>query len=182
MNKRELVKFINKIIIKESIDLNNRNDIIKWLELGNGPDSIYDDQEGTIDWNYTDPQTGDSLDELINTYLEKYNEIKSETVIELFRAVRLKSINDLNLNNIGSFWSFNESGAYDYGTKMEKQSGKLFTLTAKINTNDINWEQSFYSFLSYGRTEFECFVNKRSKCVIIAINDKILNKPINGII
>jgi hypothetical protein len=171
------MKLINLLI--ENLDLNNKDSIISWINK-NGPESIFDDQ-GEIDWNYTDPKTGDSLDELIQTYMQKYNEIESEYEIEVYRMVKLEDIKQLDLKNIGVFWSFDQQGIGAYGLGKKFTGSKPYIISAIVKTEDIDWEQGFHSFLSYGTSEFECNMKKGASCLIIAINEKELKKPIKGI-
>jgi hypothetical protein len=95
-------------ILKENLDLSNRDNVIAWLDK-NAPESIFDD-DGNIDWGYADPMTGDDLEMLISTYMEKYDEVISEYEIEIYRLVKLNTIKDLDLKNVGVFWSFDENG------------------------------------------------------------------------
>jgi hypothetical protein len=57
----------------------------------------------------------------------------------------------------------------------------MFILNAIVKTEDIDWEQGFYSFLAYGESQFECYMKKGSECLITHINDEELKKPIIGI-
>jgi hypothetical protein len=166
-------------ILKETLDLSNRDNVIAWLDE-NAPESIFDD-DGNIDWEYTDPMTGDDLETLISTYMEKYDEVTSEYEIEIYRMIKLKSIDDLDLKNVGVFWSFDEDGVGAYGVGKKFSGENPFTLNATVKTEDIDWEQGFYSFLAYGKSEFECYMKKGSECIITHINDEKLQTPIIGI-
>lgn len=169
----------HKQIVKENLDLSNRDNVITWLDK-NAPESIFDD-DGNIDWGYTDPMTGDDLEMLINTYMEKYDEVISEYEIEIYRLVKLNTINDLDLKNIGVFWSFDKNGVGAYGVGKNFTGNKSFILNAIVKIEDIDWEQGFYSFLGYGKSEMECYVKKGSECLITHINETELNVPIMGI-
>jgi hypothetical protein len=165
--------------LKENLDLSNRNNVIDWLSK-NAPESIFDD-DGDIDWSYTDPMTGDDLETLIYTYMEKYEEVMYESEIEIYRMIMLNTINDLDLKNIGLFWSFEENGVGAYGVGKKFSGDKPFVINAIVNTDDIDWEQGFYSFLGYGKSEFECYMKRGSDCIITHINEKELQSPIKGI-
>ena len=186
LNKNKLHLIINeeiKNVIKESnineiLDLNDSDSVINWLKKY-GPESIFDD-DGNINWEYTDTMTGDDLETLILLYKEKYNEIRNKSSIKIYRMLKLNTINDLDLNNVGVFWSFDENGVGAYGVGHNYTGENTFILTAIVNTKDIDWEQGFYSFLLYGRSEFECYMKKGSICIITHINDEKLDKPIYG--
>jgi hypothetical protein len=166
-------------ILKENLDLSNRDNVISWL-YKNAPEHIFDD-DGNIDWGYTDTMTGEDLETLIYTYMEKYNDVMSEYEIEIYRMVMLNSIKDLDLKNVGVFWSFNEDGVGAYGVVKKFSGENPYILNAIVKTDNIDWEQGFYSFLLYGKSEFECYMKKGSKCLITHINDEKLQTPINGI-
>lgn len=172
------VRNLNKSILKENLDLSNKDNVITWLDK-NAPESLFDD-DGNIDWGYTDPMTGDDLETLIYTYMEKYGEVTSEYEIEIYRMLMLKSIKDLDLKNVGVFWSFNEDGVGAYGVGKKFSGENPFVLNATIKTDDIDWEQGFYSFLGYGKSEFECYMKKGSECLITHINERKLKKQIKG--
>jgi hypothetical protein len=184
----ELREYISRIIqeclnegqiLKESLDFNNWDSVVSWLEK-DGPEIIFDD-ESNIDWTYRDNMTGDDLETIIINYIEKYNEVSSTSEIDIYRMVLLNNINDLDLRNVGVFWSFEENGVGAYGVGKKMTGNNPFILNATVNTSDIDWEQGFYSFITYGRSEFECYMKKGSKCLITHINEKELDKPINGI-
>lgn len=151
-------------VLKEDLDLNNKKNIYTWLQ-SNGPNMLFDD-DGNIDSEYIDPMTGDDLDTLISKYREKYNEISSDKEIEIYRLLKLKTIKDLNLKNVGVFWSFEESSVGAYGVEDKIILGsKTFILNATVKTNNIDWGKGFSSFLLWGKTEFECYVKKGSECI-----------------
>jgi hypothetical protein len=166
-------------ILKDNLDLSNKDNVVDWLNK-NAPESIFDD-DGNIDWSYNDPMTGDDLETLIYTYMEKYNDVTSESEIEIYRLVKLNTINDLDLKNVGVFWSFDENGVGGYGVGQKFTGNNTFILNATVKTEDIGWEQGFYSFLAYGKSEFECYMKKGSRCLITHINEKELQSPIEAV-
>ena len=166
----------------KKIDFNNRKSIKQWIE-NNAPDSLFDD-EGELDTDFVN-KDGDNIEDLIDWYTSKYNEVKNEGSATLYRAVRLDSINQLDKNNIGEFWSFEKDGASNYGAggKRDVKEGDLFLIEANVNFEDINWEEGFYSFLAYGREEFEAYLYFDAK-VDIEVFDKNDSRVLetNGII
>lgn len=165
-------------LLKETLDLSDKDSVIAWMNK-NAPESLFDD-DGNIDWNYTDAATGEDLETLIATYMEKYQQIDSEYEIEVYRMVKLDSIKQLDLKNVGTYWSFSKDGVGAYGIGKDFVGSKPYALTAIVKTQEIDWEQGFYSYLSYGRSEFECNMKKGSDCIIISINEKELESPIKA--
>ncbi len=185
--KTNIVDFLNEQLLKENtatsnLDLSDRDNVIKWLEDGNGPENIYDEDDGTLDWNYIDTMTGDDLDTLISEYMSIYKRVTYDDEITVYRMIMLNQIEDLDVNDIGIYWSFNEDGVGAYGGVGKKVEGdEAFVLNAIIDTSDIDWEQGFYSYLTFGSTETECNLNKGNKCLITHINDEELETPIDGV-
>ena len=159
------------------LDMSDRESVMNWLRQS-GPECIFDD-EGELDTEYTDAMTGIGLDELVDKYIRKYEEVCDEDTVTLYRMVKLKSIGDLNLKKVGCFWSFDEEAVGPYGAMHKNGTG--YTLTAVIDTADIDWEQGLNSFISYGPTQFECFVKAGSRCEITEIDGKKLDTPMFGV-
>ena len=170
----------DEILNDVNLDLTNYDNILEWIKK-HGPEQLFDD-DGNIDDNYRDPMTNKDLDEVIYEYMNEYEKVSAKNEIEVYRMVMLKNIKSLNLKKVGVFWSFKEDGVGAYGIGRKFSGNKAFTLSAIINTGDINWEQGLYSFLAYGPAEFECYVNKGSEVLIIKIDENILKNPIKGII
>jgi len=53
--------------------------------------------------------------DLIDQYVDKYNELKNETSVTIYRLIKLNSLKDLDINNIGKHWSFEKNGVGAYG-------------------------------------------------------------------
>ena len=120
----------------------------------------------------------------IESYVDKYNKLKKENEVKIYRLVKLDSISDLDINEIGKHWSFEKSGVGSYGgmhpkRDMEK-TGKPYVLTAIISPKDIDWVYGFSSFIWYGEDQWECALMPKTQVLIIKINDKTLSDPIKA--
>lgn len=128
----------------------------------------------------------DKYIELIDLYVDKYNELKTQNTVTIYRLIMLNSINDLDINNIGKHWSFEESGVGAYGEQHPNRgmmkTGKFFILEGEVNPKYIDWIYGFNSFIWYGEDQWECALIKGAKVVINSINDKELEQPINAIV
>ena len=125
-------------------------------------------------------------DERLNEYISKYNEVKSKTQLEIYRVVVLENIAQLDLKNIGIHWSFEKSGAGDYGLNRSKtKKDKTYKLTAIINPKDICWEYGLTSFMWYGADQWECALNEKAKVTVTKIEglteDDKIKLPIKGL-
>lgn len=124
--------------------------------------------------------------DLIDLYVDKYNELKTQSSVTIYRLIMLDSLKDIDLNNIGMHWSFEKEGVGAYGGthtnhKMMK-SGKPFILEGEVDPKYIDWVYGFYSFVWYGEDQWECALTKGTNVLIKSINDKKLKQPINAIV
>jgi len=128
----------------------------------------------------------DKYIELIDLYVDKYNELKTQNSVTIYRLIMLNSINDLDVNNIGKHWSFEEDGVGAYGEQHPNRemmkTGKSFILEGDVNPKYIDWVYGFSSFIWYGEDQWECALIKGAKVIINSINNKELEKPINAIV
>ena len=122
--------------------------------------------------------------DLISLYVDKYNELKNENVVTIYRLIKLNNLNDLDVEDIGKHWSFEKEGVGDYGSTHPKQTkgphSKSYILTANVNPQDIDWVYGFYSFIWYGEDQWECALNEGTNVQITAINDESLETKINA--
>ena len=121
---------------------------------------------------------GLNIEERIRTYMEEYKKVSVLKEVNIFRTLKLESIDKLDTNNIGECWSFRKEGAGTYGSGRVIEPNKEYNeetnylLTGIVSTNDINWESGFFSFLTYSLEQFECYVKEGSKVIITEINGK----------
>jgi len=184
---------INEIILQEIhnlLEYNNQNSFLSSYETAkkyayNNIDDVADafDEYNENPDNIHAEYAYNNYIELIDLYVDKYNELKSQNQVEIYRLVKLNSLKDLDLQNIGMHWSFEKSGVGDYGGHHPKQvefksNAKPYVLTAYANPNDIDWVYGFSSFIWYGEDQWECALNKGAEVIITHINDKKLNKEL----
>lgn len=154
------------------LNLNDYNSALKYLYLHGDPHLFKNKQ---LDMNQK-CILNLTIKERIEVYMEEFKKISSFKEVEIYRALNLSSINDLNLNNIGEYWSFKKEGTGTYGAGSKLNT---FLLTGKISPLSINWEIGFLNFMTYSE-QFECNVLNGSKVNIVKINNDIVN--IEGII
>lgn len=117
--------------------------------------------------------------ERIELYVDKYKELMNDDSVIIYRMIALDSIDNLDINNIGTYWSFELDGVGVYGLTNNKNNTK-YTLEAIVHPKDIDWVHGFHSFIWYGEDQWECSLNSDAKVTIISINDKELDKPISA--
>lgn len=142
----------------------------------------YDEDPDDIHASYS----RDNYIELIDLYVDKYNELKTQNSVTIYRLIKLNSLKDLDINNIGMHWSFEEDGVGAYGEQHPNRgmmsTGKSFVLEGVVNPKYIDWIYGFSSFIWYGEDQWECALIKGAKVIINSINNKELNKPLNTIV
>lgn len=128
----------------------------------------------------------DNYVDLINTYVNKYNELKSEDSVTIYRLIKLDTIGDLDVNDIGKHWSFEVDGVGAYGEQHPKRgmmkTGKPFILQGEVNPKHIDWIYGFSSFIWYGEDQWECALLKGARVQIISINNEELEQPLTAVV
>lgn len=117
---------------------------------------------------------------LLNEYMEKsemysdrYHRVKDEKTITIYRAIRIKTLNDINWDKIGTHWSFERRGAGVYANTL--LNTKDVVLTGIIEPKYIDWPYCFTSFIYYGTDQWECALKYGSPVQITHID----NTPVN---
>jgi hypothetical protein len=190
MNIREYIEKTVKEVIQEynSKDsfLSNYESATKYAydnidDVAEAFDS-YDEDPDDIHASYS----RDNYIELIELYVDKYNELKNQNTVTIYRLIILNSLNDLDINNIGMHWSFEKDGVGAYGEQHPNRemmkTGKSFILEGEVNPKYIDWVYGFSSFIWYGEDQWECALNKGAKVIINSINNTELEQPIIGIV
>lgn len=160
--------------------------------------SIMNDEESAIEYlksiDFFDNHGFDEDDEIIldNIYniVYKYRWLKDDYVT-IYRALDVPSFEDIDLNQVGYFWSFDRDGVgtYDSGVMNDfnknwsgnnKKETQVIVLTATTHKDNINWLGTLVSNAIYGEEQSECQLNKGSSITITHINDKELDNYINA--
>lgn len=168
------MKFIKQINLKYKISARGKK-----LDLSH--------YSAAKEWAYENvndlPEEGDSYreitDQRISDYVDKYHSIKGKPSIEIYRAVSLDKIEDLDLKAVGTHWSFEKEGTGTYGLTGPRKK-HTFVLIGKANPKDIDWEYGFTSFLYYGTEQWECALETGSQILITHIDGKKLEHPLKG--
>jgi hypothetical protein len=182
LNEQEMLKEYNKY---DSFLLNYETAEKYAYDNIDGVAEAFDDYNEDPD----DIQASYSRDkyiDLIDLYVDKYNKLKTQNNITIYRLIMLNSLKNLDVNNIGKHWSFEENGVGAYGEQHPNRgmmkTGKSFILKGNVNPKYIDWVYGFASFIWYGEDQWECALVKGAKVVINSINNKELEKPINAIV
>lgn len=82
-----------------------------------------------------------NIDNVYNEYLNIYESLKKGENIHVYRVISLDNLHDLNTNNIGKHWTFNEFFDNDYhasSINMDKELRYYITLKAFINIVNVD--------------------------------------------
>jgi len=86
---------------------------------------------------------------------------------EIYRAIRVESINDVDFENIGISWTKEYSCARDHG---EIKGDNYIILISKVKAENINIEQTYAQWESEHAYECEV-VLKPSQNIVVEIDD-----------
>jgi hypothetical protein len=113
----------------------------------------------------------DEFEEYEDEYTDRVREYHSEhrrhagKPVTVYRGVLLDAIEDLDMSRLGIFWSF-----YIHTAKPQNGKGAhVFTLEAVAPYSSIDWEQGLYSFVLYGKEQWECYVSPRSEVQVLRV-------------
>lgn len=99
-------------------------------------------------------------DELYDICL-KFNNISKQNKIKIYRSIHINSIEDLNEEDLGECWAFDEKAARTFGY-MNVES-PIFLMKGLTNSNNINWIESLKRYIinslgHYGDEENELVI------------------------
>lgn len=170
----------SKKVKKKTLDLSDFDSVKKWI-VSRNLDDLVNEEGDDLDYTYIG-HNGSSIENLIKEYMWFFIDYKDEKEITIYRLLRLNTIDDLELDDIGKYWSFDESGVGDYGSGTREFKGdEKFILTGLVNPKNIDWEYGFTSYLYYPN-QSECALKSGTKVKIIAIDDVELQKNLIGIV
>ena len=66
----------------------------------------------------------------------------------IYRSMSLKSMNDINMENLGESWSFDLESAKQFAYH-NNWNGIKIILSAIVNSDNINWYESMYRYLRF---------------------------------
>ena len=92
-------------------------------------------------------------------YSKIYKKVKSENEIKIQRQIFIDNISELDYNNIGQYWSFNE---IEKNLDMQDKNIRI-TLFGVAHFNDILWENSLDNYIYFGAEESEIKLKKGKK-------------------
>lgn len=105
--------------------------------------------------------TKKKLEEIVDKFnktIQKY--IKGNT-ITLYRAVAADSKSDIDKTSFGIAWAAEEYFAQVYERDEEMSGMGLYLITADFKLDDINWKETFESFIKFGFMETEIIVKNQ---------------------
>lgn len=73
------------------------------------------------------------------------------SVVKIYRSLKAKSQEDIDLEYPGESWSFDRESAINFGLR----NGSNFLLSAKIKKEDINWQGTIKAYVLFSGTHSE---------------------------
>jgi len=140
-----------------------------------GNDRIY--AKKFIDREIEDEDYDDALDRL-DEYCDFYDEKKRDSVVEIYRMIKIPKNTEYDCDNIGIWWSFEEEGVGTYGftSSVSKKHLKTIIFKGETEVKNIDWVNGLYSYIYYPDQK-ECNVKLNSHINVKSINDEYLEEP-----
>lgn len=106
----------------------------------------------------------------VEEYVDFYHQTRRSGGAIIYRMICVPSINDIDWENLGTYWSYLPEGAASYWKNRDDCKDVL--ITARVSFDDINWNLGFSSFWDFGIEEAECAVKEGAELEIKAINHR----------
>jgi len=149
------MKFTRKEIA-DSIDFSYYKDLypdFSWKsEMGSWGHSI---EDYMFPNQYKFNEYADEINDLFNSFPQKF---------PIYRSIRVKSIDDIDMEYLGESWSFDLESAKEFGS----HNGSNIMLSAIVNENNVNWLETLsrYFLFSVGDT-----IEDENEIVVIETNE-----------
>jgi hypothetical protein len=107
------------------------------------------------------------IENRIKYYMDLYKKSKLSNIIDIQRKICIKELNDIDINKLGLFWSFQPT---DIGFVTIDNPYYEVIFYGYTNYNNVNWENSLDNFVYYGFDESEVKLYPNSKVTITKAN------------
>lgn len=88
----------------------------------------------------------DHIDMVINLFESKFN----QEIITIYRVLIIDNVNDIDLDNLGIYWSFEETGALNFARY--NLHGNCFLMKGQTSLKNIDFTTTFENY--YGLKMF----------------------------
>lgn len=143
---------------KEQLDPLDPNlseeELIKWIR-----NNVYDVEDNEL-------QRG------LDLFSEMYGSTIGKSSIQIYRAMNLESLDDVDFSKFGLSWSFDErENQYVKNNKTGRRDAKTHLFTAQVNPQDIDWAKTLMGMLHWPEQN-ECRLKPGTNITITAIDGK----------
>ncbi len=114
----------------------------------------------------------------VEEYMNLYYQVGLADSIQVYRAIRLGPIDDLNTARIGNYWSYKPHGANQY--QGPEDFGRIHVMTATVSPAKIDWPHGFASYMFYGSDQSEVAILPNSEILVTHLDGRPLDKPIKA--
>ena len=117
--------------------------------------------------------------ERVRDYHANYVRVMQKDRVTVWRGVLLDRIDDLDLSQLGIFWSFFKDTARPQNGRGEHN----FVIEASTPVSGIDWEQGLLSYVGYGPSQWECYVSPSTELTVTRIfkdGERIPWTPVRG--
>ncbi len=156
-------------IFKESNNYDIKLDkqtIFDYIDFSNDKD-LYPGHSD-IENDFTDDyffNTEKEANEYVNKIMQLFNGLPNP--IPVFRCIKAKSENDIDLEMVGESWSYDKQSALNFGSR----NGSNFLLSAFINKENVNWQGTIKAYVLFSNN----FSDENENEIVIDEQDKLQN-------
>lgn len=150
--KNTITKFIKENINAQSLYFSNINmstedvfDLIQWEDTYKNLFPYYSDYENEYEDEYYFESKNDAFAD-VNQTLDIFNSLPDP--IPIYRTIKVKSINDIDLDNLGESWSFDKDSAINFANNEGRGN---YLLIAKTNFNNVDWEKTIELYYQFSK-------------------------------
>jgi hypothetical protein len=109
-------------------------------------EDIYEELITTLDVNTDDLLDEDKYKRESKEIYDVFEELYKLVEINIYRAIKSKSIENIDLEDPGDYWSWSKESAISFSERVNKGN---FLLKGKIKSQDVKWWNSIKSYIQF---------------------------------
>lgn len=141
-----------------------------------------------VEGHYGDDEIDDEeieaeLASIASEYVDFAEDAYSAGAVRIWRAVTVPSVDSIELDNLGKYWSKERSGARTQGSvpyKAPRSHLMEVVIEGVVLPQHIDWEHGFESFFYYGEDQWEVALDSDAPVLIYAIGRERFDPPLEG--
>jgi len=116
-------------------------------------------------------QSKENFEEYANNVIKIFDSFPEE--FPVYRSISVKSVDDINMDDLGESWSFDLQSAKEFGY----HNGSNIILSAIVTSDNVDWYESMHLYLRFTTGEDSEDENE----IVVIDTDKLKNLTISKI-